>query len=96
MQETIVARTPETLGQYVLQHQAQKLDPPDAALHDLLGFAVAPAVGHLSVLAANDVSLLNHPAVQIAPQIDQRLLTVTFAAWADPDDDSAIQLLHRC
>ena len=59
MQKAKVTRPAKTLGQHMLHEQPQEGSPADGARGHLLGLAVAPAIGDLPVLAANDVLFLN-------------------------------------
>ena len=74
VQEAEVARTPEAFGQHMLEDEPQEAGAGDGSELELLGLAVQITKGHLAVLAGDDISLLEHPFIEIAPQIDQRLL----------------------
>jgi len=79
MQEAEVMRATEAFGQNMLQDQPQELGSGNGPGLGAIGFGAAIAEGHLSVLARQDVLLSDHPTVEIAPQIDQRLLPVATA-----------------
>ena len=64
------------LGLDVLQHQPQKVRCADGSRRVLAGATVTKAERDLAILAAQDVTLLNHTAVQVAPQIDQCFLDI--------------------
>jgi len=65
VQEAEVARAPQTLGQDVLQHQPQEVGAGQRAQGHPVGLGVSVAEGDMAVLVAQDVGLLDHPAVQV-------------------------------
>ena len=67
------------LGLDVLQHQPQKVRAADGSRRVLAGATVTKAERDLAILAAQDVTLLNHTPVQVAPQIDQCPLAIAQA-----------------
>ena len=67
------------LGLDVLQHQPQKVRCADGSRRVLAGATVTKAERDLAILAAQDVTLLNHPPVQVAAQIDQCFLAIARA-----------------
>ena len=81
MQKAVVPRPPEALGQDVLQDQAQEVGTGQRAHLRLAALAVAVAKADLAVRARQDVAFPDHPAIEVATEIDQRLLAVadTFA-----------------
>ena len=81
MQEAVIPRPPETLGQDVLQDQAQKVGTRQRADFGFTALAVAVAKADLAVLAGEDIGLPEHPAIEVAAEINERLLAVadTFA-----------------
>ena len=55
----------------------------DGARRVFAGTTVAIPERDLTIGAAHDVVLLNHPPVQVAPQIDQRLLAIAHGLAID-------------
>ncbi len=74
VQQAEVACAAKALGQDVLKHQREELRTGQGAVFPAVALGVAVAEGHLSVLAREDVLLADDPAVEIAPEVDQRLL----------------------
>ena len=73
MEQAVVAGAPEALGQHMAQQHPQELRPGQAL--DLLRTAVvADAKGDQAIAIAEDVLLGEHTAVEVAPQIHQRLV----------------------
>jgi|GEM_PF-4355259 len=83
MEQAKVARASQSPGQDVLQHQPQEVRTADGAQRLLAAVAVAIAERDLAIGAAHDVALLNHPAVQVAPQIDRRLVAIAHGLAID-------------
>jgi len=73
MQEAEVARATEPFGQDMLQDQPQELRSRNCPRLGALGLGILVAEGHLPVLAREDILFPDYAAVQIAPEIDQRL-----------------------
>ena len=61
----------------MLDDQPQEFCTGHRSILDLSGLAIAIAEGHLTVLAGNNILLLNHTAIEIASQIGQRLFPGT-------------------
>jgi len=80
MQKSEVAGSPESLGQHVLQDQMEEGRPAHRAHRTLAGLAVAIPKADLTVVAGEDVPLLNDASIQIAAQIDQDLFAIAHAA----------------
>ena len=74
MQKAEVARTPESLGQHMLQHQPEELRAGKRSALQLSGTGVAITEADFAVGAGEDVFLGDDAPVQIAPQVDERLL----------------------
>jgi hypothetical protein len=74
MQKAIVAGASEALGQDMLEPQGEEACPGQSAVGEALALGIAVAEGHLAVLAGDDVFLLDDAAIEVARQIDQRLL----------------------
>jgi len=83
MQKAEVASTPESFRQNVLEDQPQEFRARDRPEFRTLGLGVSIPKSHLPVLASEDVFLLDHAAIEIAPEIHQRLLTATDALAVD-------------
>ncbi len=66
MQEAKVPGPLQALGQHMLQHQPQEVGPRQGSGRGSAGLGIAPAVGHLAVLAAQDIALRDDTPVQIA------------------------------
>ena len=82
MQETKVARPSKAFGQN-MHYQTQKLHATHGARGQAFGFAVAPTLGDLVAVAAQDVLLLNDAPVQIAAQVDDGLVTTAHTLAID-------------
>lgn len=100
MEKAVVATAPQALGQDVTQQQPQEVRPGQGA--GFLGAGVVGiAEGHLTVRVAQDVLLRQHPAIEIAAKVDQRLVPV--ADWLAVDHplgrqvgpDGPAEFLHR-
>lgn len=74
MQKAKVARTSESLGQHMLQHQPQELCAGHGAPFQLHGLAVAITEADLAGSAGEDVFFGDDAPVKIAPQIEECLL----------------------
>ena len=83
VQKAVVAASPEAFGQDVLEHQLEEVGAADGAAHHLFGFAVAPSVGDVAILAADDVLFLNDTAVQVSAQVDQGFAAIAHALEID-------------
>jgi len=83
MQKAEVARSPEALGQDVLQDQPQEGCAAYRAHRHLPGLAVAVAKADLILVTGQDVLLLNDAPIEIATEIDQGLFTVADAFAID-------------
>lgn len=67
MQETKVARPSKAFGQHMLHHQAQKLRAIHCASGRAFGFSVAPTVGDVVHIAAqDDQPLVNRTCFSVA------------------------------
>ena len=71
------------LGLDVLQYQPQEVRSAEGSCRVLAAGTVAVPERDLTIGAAQDVTLLNHAAVQVAAQIDQCLLTIAHARAID-------------
>ena len=69
MQKTEVARSPEALGQHMLQDQPEEIRAGQSALLGPPGLGVLIAEADLAVAAGDDVLLANDAAIEIAPEI---------------------------
>jgi len=58
------------------QQQPQKISPRQGARFDGAGVFGIPK-RHLTVLAAQDVLFLQHPSIEVLPQVGQRLVATT-------------------
>ncbi len=67
----------------MLQHQPQEVRTADGSCRAFAGATVAIPERDLAIGAAYDVALLNHPPVQVAPQIDQRLVAIAHGLAID-------------
>ncbi len=74
MQKAEVASASEAFGQHMLEDQPQEPGAGDRSVFALLGFAILVAKSHLAVFAGDNIFLLDHAFIEIAAQIDQRLL----------------------
>lgn len=77
VQNAEVAGPLQALGQDMLQQQPQEVFCGQGVRGRPAALGIAPAVGDLAALAAQDVALGDHASVDIAPQIAQRLLSIT-------------------
>ena len=82
MQESIIARTPETLGQHMLQQQPEKVGAPQCS-----GFRRAPVVGiaegHLAVAHGDDVVLAQHGTIEVFAKIGDGLVATAHVLAID-------------
>lgn len=79
MQEAVVPRPPEALGQDVLQQQVEELGTGQRADLALPALAVAVAEADLAaavVIASEEVGLADHAAIEVTTQINEGLLAV--------------------
>ena len=83
MQKAVIARTSESFGQNVLQDQAQEVGTAQAALPHFPALAVAVAKADLPASAAENVAFAQHTAIEVAPEIDQRLFAIADAFAVD-------------
>jgi len=86
MQEAVVPRPPKALGQDMLQDQVQEVGAGQRADLGFSALAVAVAEADLAaavVIAGEEVGLADHTAIEVTPQIDQRLLAVADALAVD-------------
>jgi len=74
MQEAEVTGAPESFWQDVLQDQPQELGRGDLPRLGAPAFGLFVAKGHLPIVTGEDVLFPDHAPVEIAPEIDQRLL----------------------
>ncbi len=74
VEEAEIARAPQALGQDMAQQQPQELCARERSGLHPPALAVLVAVGHLTVIAREDVLLADHAAVEIAGEIDQGLV----------------------
>lgn len=81
VQETVVPCPAEALGQDVLQDQTQEVCTRQRAYLQFTALAIAVAKADLAVLTGQDVGFPKHPAIEVAAEINERLLAVadTFA-----------------
>lgn len=81
VQEAVVPCPAEALGQHVLQDQAQEVSTRQRADLHFTALAVAVAKADLAIRAGKDVAFPNDPAIEVAAEINERLLAVadTFA-----------------
>ena len=75
MQVAKVAGAAVAFWQDVLQYQSQEGYAIQGAGFHLFGLAVLVTEGDLSVFVREDVFLLYHPPIQIAPKVDQSVLS---------------------
>ncbi len=84
VQKPIIARPAEPFGQDVLEQQPKKLRARQGAGFDLAG-VLGVTKGHLAVLTAENILLLQHPAIEVLAQIGQCLVaTANVLAVDDP------------
>ena len=74
MQKAEVAGPAEAFGQDMPEHQGEEARPRQGAVLEALALGMTVAEGHLAVLAGDDVLLPDNTAIEVAPEIDQRLL----------------------
>lgn len=82
VQEAVVPRPPETLGQDVLQEQMQEVGTGQGARLNLAAAPVSVAEADLAVavqVAGEDVGFPEHPTIEVTAEIDQRLVAVADA-----------------
>jgi hypothetical protein len=92
MEKAEVARAPKALGQDMQQEQPKEGRAAHRAQRHLAGLAVAVTEADLPLLARQNVLFPNHAPIQIAAQIDQRLLA---AAHALAVDDPLVRMPGR-
>ena len=84
VQKAEVAGPPEALGQDMPEDQPKELNTGQRASPHLSALAVLITKGYLAVPAGDNVLFLDDAFIQIAPQINQRL--VAAANGLDVDD----------
>jgi hypothetical protein len=100
MEEAVVAAAAEAFGQDVVQQQPQEVGPGQGT-GPADPMIVGVAEGHLAVLAAQDVLLWQHPAIEVAPKVHQGLVTradplaVDHPCVREPGLDRPALRLHR-
>ncbi len=86
MQEAVIARPPEALGQNVLQRQVQEVGTGQRADLKLVVPAVPATKADQTLpvrVTGEKVSLPDHPAIEVAAKIDECLVTVADVSWMD-------------
>ena len=73
VEQAVVAGAPEAFGQHMAQQHPQELRPGQALDHHRTA-VVADAKGDQAIAIAEDVLLGDHTAVEVAPQVHQRLV----------------------
>ena len=87
MQQAVVSAATKAFRQHVNQQQAQEVDAGQAANLQGAGLGVAVAETHVvGAVDAEDIGLTQHPAVEVAREIGERLSAIAdtgAARWGD-------------
>jgi len=83
MQENEVTRPTKVLGPHRLQYEPEEIGAGEGATFQPAGVGLALTKADLPVGASEDIRLANDAAVQIAPQIHQRLLAAAHRLTID-------------
>lgn len=83
MQKAKVAGAPKTLRQHMLQDQPQELRPGNGPPLQPLAPGVAIHEAHLAIATGHDILLPDDAPVEVASQVDERLLPATDRGTVD-------------
>ena len=91
MQDAEIARAAEALGQHMLQHQPEELRTGHGTQFHLPGLCILVPEAHLATAHGDDILLRDDAPVEVAPEVDERLVA---AAHALAIDDPAHRVAH--